>query len=226
MSNGSALFCVQTALFIVTMLLWHFPARRVDEEAPLARSEVGYLRRGRRRAVWAAIGTLVDRGALRVTRRTVARAGELPAGAPTLECAVHDRASPAVPGSVLMRDPKVRRALREMRASLVARGLLRPRWRRDLGFAAVVCYLTILGALMVEPRTAGGWAVVGALLCGAVIVMASVWSFFDCSEAGRRMVCTMRRQYPKPRRRSAGEAGEDGDVGMRVALYGIRRQQV
>jgi uncharacterized protein (TIGR04222 family) len=175
--------------------------------AELGIAEAGYLARGRRRAMVAALVALRVSGAVVSSRKgTIRQRGTPPSWADPLTRAVFRAVSR--PGDIraIKARMSVQQALGALRKDLVARKLVLPVWRRLL---PVVLLAGAGGVLFARLP----WAALGA---GVLAVVALRWP--RRTWAGRRELRRLRGEWPDPD--EDDEPADAWGTGMVVALHG------
>lgn len=215
-------------LLVMVAFVLGKPSRRKDnhvgtasDSPALSPGEVGYLRAGPRRAMMSALLQMLAGNVIRTTHRgAIVRGGKLPPGATPLERAIYGRVYTKVGVADLRQAPKVRKALADLRASLVERDLLLPTWRYIALRTAILLSLSIAGwEITAMAREVAPVLPTVFLLVVALSLMVVSWLSGDRTWAGRRVLSQLRRQYPKKAADPEVRTGSV-DAGFQGALHG------
>jgi uncharacterized protein (TIGR04222 family) len=187
----------------------------VDGADDLATAEVSWLAGGAWSAVRSGLVVLHVCGVVLAGRPgTVARTGSLPPATEALERALFTGLYGEMGPRELARRRAVRQALREVRGSLVHRGLIRPIWRRALAMAALIAGASALAATSLITRPGGLVAVV--VLGGAAVLLLTRRTL-----RGFRVLRALRARHAHLLRDTGQLQGRTPrEIGIAVALYG------
>ncbi|MCP3785105.1 TIGR04222 domain-containing membrane protein [Micromonospora sp. A3M-1-15] len=186
----------------------------MDDSETLAATEIGWLQGGNWGAVIAGLAMLHTRGVLATGVGRIRRTGSLPQDAEPLERALYAALYGSVGPRELARQKRVQRALRDVRQSLVERGLVRASSRRVL---MPVLLVALPPALLPKLVAAGMVGVTEGLVAVVVIVGIAVWLMPRRTVPGARALATARVRHRGLVERSQLEPVE---VGLAVALFG------
>ncbi|MGV9806694.1 TIGR04222 domain-containing membrane protein [Micromonospora chersina] len=186
----------------------------MDGAETLSATEIGWLQGGDWGAVITALAMLHTRGVLATGVGRIRRTGSVPQDAEPLERALYAGLYGSVGPRELARQKRVRRALRDVRRSLVERGLVRASSRRVL---MPVLLVALPPALLANLVAAGVVGVTEGLVTIVVLVGMAVWLLPRRTVAGARALATARVRHGGLVERSELEPVE---VGLAVALSG------
>ncbi|SCL13523.1 TIGR04222 domain-containing protein [Micromonospora rhizosphaerae] len=186
----------------------------MDNAETLAATEIAWLRGGNWGAVMAGLAMLHTRGVLAPGAGRIRRTGSLPQDAEPLERALYAALYGSIGPRELAGQKRVQRALRDVRRSLVERGLVRATSRRVLMPVLLVVLPPVLLAKLVALRAVG---VTEGLVAVVVLVGIAVWLRPRRTVAGTRALAAGRVRYGDLVERSQLEPVE---VGLAVALFG------
>ncbi|MET8367622.1 TIGR04222 domain-containing membrane protein [Micromonospora sp. NPDC005194] len=186
----------------------------MDDAAPLGATEIGWLGGGNRGAVMAGLAMLHARGLLAPGVGRIRRIGSLPRDAEPLERALYAALYGSLGPRELASQKRVRRALRDVRRSLVERGLVRATSRRVL---IPVLLVALPPALLARLVALNAVDVTEGLVAVVVLVGIAVWFLPRRTVAGAQALAAARVRYGDLVERSQLEPVE---VGLAVALFG------
>lgn len=180
----------------------------------LSATEIGWLQGGDWGAVIAGLAMLHKRGVLATGVGRIRRTGSAPQDAEPLERALYAALYGSIGPRELARQKRVQRALRDVRQSLVERGLVRASSRRVL---MPVLLVALPPALLPKLVATGMVGVTEGLLTIVVLMGIAVWLLPRRTVAGARALATARVRHGGLVERSQLEPVE---VGLAVALFG------
>ncbi|MER5882981.1 TIGR04222 domain-containing membrane protein [Streptomyces sp. NPDC001941] len=190
-----------------------------DGARELTPQQAAFLRGGRRAAVTTAVTELYLLDAVIPARGGALRQERYPRGErDPLRLALYRELVRPLGMRPLMVRPKVRRAVRELRARLAGAGLLRAagRWRVARTLLGSVPVVMVAGLVVVPlgaPNTPAQLAVSALPVLGA----AGLWCVRRVTPAGRAALDALRERHPLPAARAEVAGGEEP---LYVALHG------